>query len=79
MAPIIVPFMSAISQLLCDIEAFTQKRGIAETTFGLQAVNDGKFVARVRRGGKVTTETVERVMNFIQADAPRPGRKMADA
>ena len=39
---------------------------MAETTFGRHAVNDGKFVSRLRGGGKVTPETAARVRNFMQ-------------
>jgi SAM-dependent methyltransferase len=38
---------------------------MAESTFGRRAVNDGKFVSRLRYGGRVTTLTVERVRAFI--------------
>ena len=34
--------------LLADIEAFCRVQGIAESTFGRQVVNDGKFVGRLR-------------------------------
>ena len=39
---------------------------MAETTFGRHAVNDGKFVSRLRGGGKVTPETAARVRSFMQ-------------
>jgi hypothetical protein len=39
---------------------------MAESTFGRRAVNDGKFVGRLRIGGRITTETVERVRSFMQ-------------
>jgi SAM-dependent methyltransferase len=39
---------------------------MAESTFGRLAVNDGKLVSRLRFGGRVTIETVERVKNFMQ-------------
>src|SRR5438105_7704952 len=38
---------------------------MAESTFGRQAVNDGKLVSRLRIGGRVTMETVERVRTFM--------------
>src|SRR6185437_5169716 len=40
--------------------------GMAESTFGRLAVNDGKLVNRLRFGGRVTIETVERVMAFMK-------------
>ena len=38
---------------------------MAESTFGRRAVNDGKFVARLRDGARVTPETLTRVNVFI--------------
>jgi hypothetical protein len=38
---------------------------MAESTFGRRAVNDGKFVARLRDGARVTPETLKRVNQFI--------------
>ena len=49
------------STLLDSISAFCRHNGIAESTFGRRAVNDGKFVARLRDGARITPETLERV------------------
>jgi hypothetical protein len=58
--------------LLKDIEAFIERAGMARSTFGRLAVNDGKFVDRIAAGGGLTVRTVERVRAFIQgADAQR--------
>jgi len=57
--------------LLRDIAEYCRKAGIAESTFGRLAVNDGKLVGRLRLGGRVKTETVERVRAFI-AREPQP-------
>ncbi|MBV8030180.1 MAG: hypothetical protein JO035_01595 [Betaproteobacteria bacterium] len=38
---------------------------MAESTFGRRAVNDGKFVSRLRDGARVTPETLQRVNEFI--------------
>src|SRR5258708_8009804 len=38
---------------------------MAESTFGRRGVNDGKLVSRLRIGGRVTMETVERVRTFM--------------
>src|SRR5471030_2566104 len=46
---------------------------MAETTFGRRAVNDGKLISRLRFGGRVTTDTLDRVRAFMsQPVAPRP-------
>jgi SAM-dependent methyltransferase len=51
--------------LLRDIAEFCRRAGMAESTFGRRAVNDGKLVGRLRLGGRVTIETVDRVREFI--------------
>ncbi len=55
----------AARALLLDIEAYCRARGIAESTFGRRAVNDGKFVARLRGDKGITTTTLERVRSFM--------------
>jgi SAM-dependent methyltransferase len=57
--------------LLAEIVSFCQRIGMAESTFGRRAVNDGKFVPRLRFGGRVTTQTVDRVHAFIADMKPR--------
>jgi hypothetical protein len=52
-------------KLLQEIASFCRRVGMAESTFGRRAVNDGKFVTRLRFGGRVTTHTVERVRGFM--------------
>lgn len=59
--------MDHLSTLLREIDAFVAERGIAETTFGRLAVNDGKFVSRLRNNGNITFATAERVRTFIAA------------
>lgn len=59
--------------LLQEISAFCRLADMAETTFGRRAVNDGKFVGRLKYGGKVTTATVERVRAFIAENRPAEG------
>src|SRR3984893_15879744 len=57
--------------LLRDIADYCRSIGIAESTFGRLAVNDGKLVGRLRLGGRVTTDTAERVRAFITRE-PSP-------
>src|SRR5262252_1767506 len=47
-------------QLLNEIADYCRRVGMAESTFGRRAVNDGKLVSRLRIGGRVTMETVDR-------------------
>ena len=56
-------------------------RRVAESTFGRRAVNDGKFVRRVREGGRVTARTAAPARPFIaaHADAGEEAGAPADA
>src|SRR5260370_34518202 len=51
--------------LLGSSSDFCRRTGMAESTFGRRAVNDGKFVSRLRDGARVTPETLQRVNTFI--------------
>src|SRR5260221_3255736 len=46
-------------QLLSEIADYCRRAGMAESTFGRHAVNDGKLVSRLRIGGRLTMETLE--------------------
>ncbi|MEW6690146.1 MAG: hypothetical protein AB1452_13770 [Pseudomonadota bacterium] len=52
--------------LIDSIAEFCRRSGIAESTFGRRAVNDGKFVARLRDGARITPETLQRVSAFLE-------------
>jgi hypothetical protein len=64
------PAMTA-QELLAEISDFCRQTGLAESTFGRRAVNDGKLANRLRNGGRITTETVDRIHAFIEAGAFR--------
>ena len=51
--------------LINDIEDYCRRHGMAESTFGRLSVNDGKFVGRVRAGGRITTRTLARIQDFM--------------
>jgi len=57
--------MNTRDSILCEIDAALAETGMAETTFGRKAVNDGKFVPRLRAGGGLTTKTADAVRAFI--------------
>ena len=66
--------MSIQNDLLKEVEAFVRADGMAETSFGRLALNDGNFVSRLRRGGGITARTVERVRVYLADNgAPAPG------
>ena len=56
---------AAAPRLLEAIANFCRLQAMAESTFGRHAVNDGKFVARLRDGARVTPETLARVSDFM--------------
>jgi hypothetical protein len=57
--------------LLREIGGYCRRVGMAESTFGRLSVNDGKLVSRLRLGGRVTLETVDRVHGFIDSSIAR--------
>jgi hypothetical protein len=65
-------------QILQEISEFCRRRGLAESTFGRRAVNDGKLASRLRNGGRITTDTLERIRNFMarSADSAPSGRRL---
>lgn len=70
--------MSTVTELVSEIELFCRERGIAEGTFGTRAVNDGKFVGRLRGGAGITVATVERVRTYMAAARATPAAKHPD-
>lgn len=57
--------MTPAYALLDSIAEFCRRTGMAESTFGRHAVNDGKFVARLRDGARITPQTFERVNAYM--------------
>ncbi len=55
--------------ILQEIGEFCRQRGLAESTFGRRAVNDGKLASRLRNGGRITTDTLDRIRSFMARDA----------
>lgn len=55
-------------QLLQEISDYCRHTGLAESTFGRRAVNDGKLASRLRHGGRITTETLDRIRSFMQSN-----------
>jgi len=63
-------------QLLQEISDYCRQTGLAESTFGRRAVNDGKLAARLRNGGRITTDTLDRIHGFM-ASHPAQGERPA--
>jgi len=57
-------------QLLEEISDYCRQSGLAESTFGRRAVNDGKLTARLRNGGRITTDTLDRIHGFMASHPP---------
>ena len=70
---------SSADSLLGEIEAFCRRTGIAESTFGRQAVNDGKLCVRLRNGKDVTLETAAKIRGFIEGEPPAATLNGADS
>jgi len=67
----------AADSLLGEIESFCRLTGIAESTFGRQAVNDGKLCVRLRNGKDVTLDTAAKIRIYISEH--KPGRTNGSA
>src|ERR1044072_2175673 len=59
----------AIRRELAD---FCRRPGVAESPFGRRAVNDGKLAARLRNGGRITTDTLDRIREFMASHRDKP-------
>ena len=55
-------------ELLQEISEYCRHTGLAESTFGRRAVNDGKLASRLRHGGRITTETLDRIRGFMASN-----------
>lgn len=52
-----------------NIEKYCQANGMAVSTFGRKAVNDGKLIARLRDGQTISIDTYNRINAFIACDS----------
>src|ERR1700741_4368749 len=57
-------------EILVQISEFCRNADMAESTFGRRAVNDGKLVARLREGKRITIDTLERIQAYMAASTP---------
>src|SRR3954468_17989400 len=58
--------------ILQEISDFCRQVGLAESTFGRRAVNDGKLASRLRNGGRITTDTLDRIREFMASHRDKP-------
>jgi hypothetical protein len=69
----------ATESLLKEVEKYCRAAGLAESTFGRQAVNDGKLCARLRAGKNVTLETAQRIRDYIDRQSNAGETEIAQA
>src|SRR5215469_13063080 len=72
-----VEILAETAKLLDEISSYCRDNGIAESTFGRLAINDGKLMSRLRTGGRVTEETGARVRAFMQTSRAPLRRRAA--
>ena len=65
-----------LEPLLLEISEYCRQVGLAESTFGRAAINDGKLVSRLRNGGRITTETLDRIRGYMAANPAGEGRRL---
>jgi len=63
-----------VESLLADIDAFIAKTKTDPTNFGLDVINDGHFVKRLRHGRVPKLHTIDRVRAYMasKTKAVRP-------
>lgn len=55
------------TQRLVDlIDAFLKKEGVSASTFGVYVMRDGKFVDRLRNGGKIGLDSAAVVLDAFE-------------
>lgn len=57
-------------EFLAEVDRFVAATGMAETTLGRRAVNDGKFIGRLRSGKTVTLSVLERARSWMRDHQP---------
>ena len=60
-------------ELIREISDYCRVAGVAESTFGRASINDGKLVTRLRNGGRITTETLDKIRSFIARNPASDG------
>ena len=62
----LLPMMTTVqSQFRAEIEAFLKEHKFPPGAFGLQVMNDAKFVPRMRAGYDVRASTIDRVRKWM--------------
>ena len=68
--------MNLKDQLLSKADEFVARTNLSHARLATMAVRDGKFFVRLANGGRLTTDTYEKFMAFLDGPgldvAPRP-------
>lgn len=67
--------MSTKQDLLRDIKEFLKETGMSASTFGMYAVANSHLVARLEKGGGVSTDVADRVHAYMATEKKRRGGK----
>lgn len=54
------------AKLLAEIRAYCIRTGLHDTRFGIEALNDGHLLTRLRAGRELRRETVGRVRAYMK-------------
>jgi hypothetical protein len=74
------PATATSEQILGEIRVYCRETQTAESTFGRLAVNDGKLVARLRDGARITTNTLDKVRVYLSENSSAaPGPQASSA
>ena len=52
-------------ELLRELDAFLDRHGIADSTFGIRAINDSHLLERVRAGRPIRRSTILKIRKYI--------------
>jgi DNA-binding Xre family transcriptional regulator len=64
--PTMVFEMSTADAIVSRIEKYCAKHGVAPSTFGRLAVNDGKLVTRLKQGKSITLDTLQKIEQALE-------------
>ncbi|MEH6476696.1 MAG: hypothetical protein V7727_13470 [Sneathiella sp.] len=71
--------MSTKTDIIDQILNWCTAAKVSPSTFGKRILSDGKFVPRLQSGGKLTTDTYDRVIQFLADNPPEDFTGFTDA
>jgi hypothetical protein len=54
------------TKLLAEIRAYCARTGLPDTRFGVEALNDGHLLRRLRAGRELRRDTIARIHKFMK-------------